>query len=156
MWQHPLRKLPDIMQIPISGNSTQSCLDAFLCNEEVYKNCPNCKSTRSLKSLDITLSPSTLILQIMRFSFDVSKKKSRKLHMPINCTTTLSLKNCGMYQLNSVINHIGESSTSGHYNIMFNDLENKQFILVDDTNIDYDSSIDVVKDMCYVVSYTKM
>ena len=76
--------------------------------------------------------------------------------MPINCTTTLSLKNCGMYQLNSVINHIGESSTSGHYNIMFNDLENKQFILVDDTNIDYDSSIDVVKDMCYVVSYTKM
>ena len=27
--KHPLHKLPDIRQIPICGNSTQTCLDAF-------------------------------------------------------------------------------------------------------------------------------
>ena len=47
----------------------------------------------------------------------------------INCSKTLSLKNCGIYKLNSVINHIGESSTSGHYTILPNDPVNKQFIL---------------------------
>ena len=144
------------MQIPISGNSTQSCLDAFLSNEEVHRICPNCKSPKSLKSFEITLPPSTLIMQLMRFSFDDSTKKTSKLHMPITCPITIYLKNCGMYQLNSVINHIGETSTNGHYNILLNDPVNKQFILVDDTNIDYNVNIDIVDDMCYVVSYTKM
>ena len=143
------------MQIPISGNSTQTCLDAFLSNEEVHRICPNCKSPISLKSFDVTLPPSTLIFQLLRFSYDASKKKIRKLHMPINCSTTVSLKNCGMYELNSVINHIGESSTSGHYNILLYNPPNKQSVLVDDTDIDYNASLDIVNEICYVVSYTK-
>ena len=75
--------------------------------------------------------------------------------MPINCSTTVSLKNCGMYELNSVINHIGESSTSGHYNILLYNPLNKQSVLVDDTDIDYNASLDTVNEICYVVSYTK-
>ena len=58
--------------------------------------------------------------------------------------------------MNSVINHIGESSNSGHYNILLYDPVNKQSILVDDTDIDYNASLDIVTNMCYVVSYTKM
>ena len=154
--KHAFSKLPDIMQTPIHGNSTQTCIDALFSYEEVHKICPNCKSSKSLKSSEITLPPTTLILQLLRFSYDASKKKTRKLHTPISCTPTITLRNCGMYQLNSVINHIGETSTSGHYNILLNDSVNKRFILVDDTNVDYNAKLDIVKEVCYIVAYTKI
>ena len=106
-------------------NSSKYCLNIY---GKSYL-WPSCKSTNSLKSLEITLPPSTLIIQLLRFSFDVSKNKTRKLHMPLNCPTTVSLKNCGMYQFNLVINHIGESSSSGHYNILLLDLVNKMTLI---------------------------
>ena len=89
MWQHAFSKLPDIMQTPIHGNSTQTCIDALFSYEEVHKICPNCK-------------------------------------------------------------------TSGHYNILINDSVNKRFILVDDTNVDYNAKLDIVKEVCYIVAYTKI
>ena len=69
----------------------------------------------------------------------------------------LTLPNGSTYVLNSVINHIGESSTSGHYNIVIFDEQLNKFILLDDSEITYNINID--KDMAeqsYVASYSRI
>ena len=56
-----------------------------------------------------------------------------------------------------MINHIGESSTSGHYNIVIFDEPFDEFILLDNSEIEYGVNID--EDMAqqsYVVSYTRI
>ena len=74
----------------------------------------------------------------------------------MNSPLHLSLKDSAMYQLNSVINHIGNSPNSGHYNIIFQDKLNKNFILVDDIDINYSSNVTETTEISYVVTYDKL
>ena len=61
-----------------------------------------------------------------------------------------------IYQLNTVINHIGEESTSGHYNILLADKHDSRFILVDDSEISYISDLNYTNANSYVILYTKL
>ena len=120
------------------------------------KKCSKCESMKSSKSSEIIVPPSTLILQLKRFSFDESVGKGTKLHVPVQCPINLLFNGSIMYQLNSVINHMGDSLDSGHYNILLNGkLENK-FILLDDSDICYNADISEVNKVSYVVIYDKL
>ena len=61
-----------------------------------------------------------------------------------------------MYQLNSVINHMGNTTNSGHYNILLQDKSNEDFILVDDIDMNYNSNITENNKVSYVVIYDKL
>ena len=80
-----------------------------------------------------------------------------KLDSEVFCPKTLALPNGAAYLLNSVINHIGESATSGHYNIMIFDEPNEEFILLDDSVILHNVKIDMtMAKTSYVAAYTRI
>ena len=133
--KHPIEGLPDIISISIKGETIQTCLDSYLSQEQVERKCSMCPLLKCWKSVDILVPPSTLILQLKRFSYDRTSETTTKLHVPISCPVALSLEGKAMYQLNSVINHMGEDTRSGHYNILVLDEDQQSFILVDDLEI---------------------
>ena len=110
----------------------------------------------SVNANEISVPPSTLILQLMRFSYNEANGRSTKVHVPVNCPSNLSLNGSVMYQINSVINHIGHSTNSGHYNILLQDKLNEDFILVDDIDINPRSNITETNKVSYVVIYDKL
>ena len=139
--KQPIKILPDILSLPIQGKTVQTCLDAYLASEEIVRRCSNCKSMKSSRSSEILVPPSTLILHLKRFFYDESKERVTKLHVPVYCPLNLLINNSVMYQFNAVINHMGESSSAGHYNILFHGKEENNFILVDDSDIQYNADI---------------
>ena len=61
------------------------------------------------------------------------------------------------FVLSSVINHIGERSTSGHYNIVIYDEANNKFILLDDSEIVDNVIIDNdMAEQSYVAAYKRI
>ena len=153
--KHPIKSLPDILSVPVEGYTTQTCLDSFLEKEEIERTCPACQSLKGWKNKEIIVPPSTLILQLKRFSFEEDTYSSKKLHVPISCPLVLYLKNETKYQLNMVVNHIGETASSGHYNILLNDRHHNKFILVDDLEIRSNPVLDDMDKMSYVIVYTR-
>ena len=154
--KHPIEILPDILSLPIQGETVQTCLNAYLASEKIDKKCSNCESMKSSKSSEILVPPSTLILQLKRFSYDESVGRGTKIHVPVHCPINLLFNGSIMYQLNSVINHMGDSLDSGHYNILFHGKLDNKFVLVDDSNIFYNANISEVNKVSYVVIYDKL
>ena len=145
--------LPDILSLPIQGETIQKCLDAYFASEEITKRCSNCMSLKSYKSSQLLVHPSTLILQLKRFSYHEAEGCVKKHHVPVKCPLNLSFDGSQMYQLNSVINHIGESSNSGHYNVLFHAKLDNSFVLVDDSDICYNAKMPKLEEETYVVIY---
>ena len=152
----PIKILPDILSLPIQGDTVQTCLDDYFASEKIKKKCSNCKSMESFKSSELLVPPSTLILQLKRFSYHETEGCVKKLHVPVKCPLNLSFEGSQIYQLNSVINHIGETSNSGHYNILFHAKLDNSFVLVDDSDIHYNANITEFEDVTYVVIYDKL
>ena len=156
MWQQPIQRMPDVISISIEGETVQTSVDSHFTRELVEKNCPKCHSRKSWKSQEIIVYPSTLIIQLKRFTFNEITKVPKKIHVPVSCPETLSLNNKRIYQLNAVIGNIGENSTSGHYNILLADRKNSRFTLVDDSEISYILDSNQFNAISYVVLYTKL
>ena len=57
---------------------------------------------------------------------------------------------------NSVINHSGESATSGYYTILLNDRTTSNSILVDDDHISHNIDVNEIDDVSYVAIYSKL
>ena len=153
----PIQKMTEVMHLQVKGKSTQNCLDEFLSRQEVESKCPACNGTQCEKTVEILCTPSTIILHLLRFLYDENLDATLKLDCPIFCPSLLTLPNGSTFILNSVINHIGESSTSGHYNIVLFDEEHNKLILLDDSQITEDIVFD--QDMAqnsYVATYTRI
>ena len=151
-----IKRMYDVLSIPINGDNIQTSLDGYFSTEVIDRKCAHCPSTSCSKSVNIVLPPSTLILHLLRFTYDESTKEAKKLNHPIKCPHNLLLNSTASYQLHSVINHIGESSTSGHYNFLIPDKHNQNFILLDDLHISYDYKSDDLDKILYVAVYTKL
>ena len=143
--------MPDVLSIPIKGVTLQECLDAYLASEKIERECSNCKARQSTLNLQVLVPPATLIIHILRFRYSELLDKSTKLHVPVSCPTNLTLECGALYQLNSIINHIGESPTSGHYNILVFDQVCNSFILLDDN-----CRLEDISCTSYVAVYKKM
>ena len=59
------------------------------------------------------------------------------------------------YSLTSVLNHIGEQTNLGHYNIILCDKDNANSVLLDDTLISILSDDQEMSDVSYIFIYTK-
>ena len=153
--KHEIQELPELISVSINGYTIQSCLDSHFSQEQIEKRCPMCPLLKCLKSVEIIVPPATLILQLNRFSYDRTSKTTNKLHTPVSCPVTLSLQGTAMYQLNSVINHMGENTRSGHYNILVMDEDKNSFIMVDDLEIRRNPVSSNMNNVSYVAVYIR-
>ena len=60
-----------------------------------------------------------------------------------------------IYSLNSITNHIGEETKSGHYNVIIHDRNNNNFVLLDDNTISIVDSINEVSELSYIFIFVK-
>ena len=67
----------------------------------------------------------------------VEKNEASKIHDQIMCSPSILMPSGSTYFLVSVINHIGEDTTSGHYNVMLSNKHSNKYVLLDDSNISY-------------------
>ena len=90
--------------------------------ENGYK-CINCnKTTKSVKTLEISNAPSILVVQIKRFQYTI-EGNGRKLcklikftdKLNINVDTLHDVANKITYKLKAVISHVGDEISGGHY-----------------------------------------
>ena len=77
--KHPIKRLPDIISVPIQGETAQTCLDSYLFREQIEKKCSNCQSLRCWKSAEIIVPPSTIILHLKRCTYEEVTKITKKL-----------------------------------------------------------------------------
>ena len=116
-----------------------------------------CDSKKCEKTIEIVCSPSTIVLHLLRFSYDEKEDKTVKSVRSFWCPTTLALPNGSTYGLSTVINHIGESANSGHYNIVIVDAAKNKLILLDDSEITENVHFDeLMAQQSYVATYTRI
>ena len=103
--QLPIQKLSEILTIQLQGNSIESFLMGFLSDEEVNQTCINCRNLKAVKSIEIVTDPSTLIVQLKRYKYDVDKKKAIKRQDKVNCSKSLVMPSGSSYTLSSHWKH---------------------------------------------------
>ena len=100
--------------------------------------------------------PSTLIIQLKRYTYNVNVRKIIKRQDEITCPKSLVMPSGSSFTLSSIVNHIGISPTKGHYNVLLYDQIRDCFVLLDDLNISFAVNIDSeISKLCYIVVYTK-
>ena len=151
-----IQKMAEILPIQLIVYTIQSCIEAFFFSEEVDWRCPNCGLEKCLKSVEVICPPSTLIIQLLHIVHDEVHKVTIKKHTPILCPENVVLGNGASYALSSVINHEGEASDSGHYNIVIFDKPKHKFILLDDIEITDNVDLKDMVQMSYVATYIRI
>ena len=90
----------------------------------------------------------------MKYKFNEKRQKAVKKHDHIKYSSSLIFGTGSTYSLSSVINHIGEETNAGHYNIVIFDDEHKKFVLLDDTVIVNDVKINTyMNQSSYIFTY---
>jgi uncharacterized UBP type Zn finger protein len=146
--------LPDVIPIQISNESIETCFENYFSPEEIKWNCPKCPKSTVRKTSSLITEPGVLILQLMRYKYDDKQQKVIKLQQKVISPSRLILQKGTEYSLHSVINHLGENTQSGHYNLVLFNSEAKKRILLDDSTISYiDDSQEEMKKMSYVCIY---
>ena len=156
MWQLPVQKLSEILTIQIQGKSIESCLTGFLSDEEVNQSCTYWNNKKTVKSVEIITDPATLIVQLNRYKYDVDKRKVINRQENINCSKSLVMPGGSSYTLSSIVNHIGNTASEGHYNVLIYDKITDSYVLLYDLHDSY--NVELSSDtsrLCYIVSYTK-
>ena len=152
--ESPIQKLSEVLMIPMNGQCIQSCLLNFLSEEEITVNCEKCANTVAKKKIQLVTEPSTLILQLKRYKFDANVQRSFKIQDEIECPKVLQMSSGNCYVLSSIICHIGNQPTEGHYQMIVYDKIYDCFVLLDDSNIYIGTGItDGINEICYIVTY---
>ena len=146
-----VQHFPEVTPIPISGQSVQSCLDDYFSSEEIGWKCPNCPKVQVRRTSSLITEPKILILQLMRYKYDESQQKVSKVHSEVISTPTLILKSGATYSLESIINHTGENTQSGHYNLLL--FANDGTLLLDDATISYIDFPQEMNKISYICIY---
>ena len=147
--------LSQIIPIQIVGESVQNGFENIFKTEKISWKCPKCSSPTVNKRVWIVQEPATLILQLMRYSFDVAKNEASKIEDPVACPKNLLLSSGTSYSLHSVINHHGEETKSGHYNMILYDKNADNFVLLDDSNVSFLDDSHDMNTVSYISIYVK-
>ena len=134
-----------------------------------YK-CDKCKKTNCNKTIELLNTPRYLIIQLKRFIFHQEKMQFNKLTTPIeyplyldlddyliknNINQNINEKN--VFNLSTVINHLGNGFNGGHYT-SFHKIQEKWFHADDETIVEVDKEIIFTnkhKQDAYILIYEK-
>ena len=151
-----IQNLPEILPIPLEGENIQMCIEKYFSSEIIEWRCPICPRSKVMKTVKIIKEPETLVLQILRFEYNIDDKNVMKKHDPLVFPIHLNFRRNSLYTLRSVINHHGDHLRSGHYTSLVYDEKSNEFVLIDDDSLYTDFQLD--KDMLevsYLVTYIK-
>ena len=108
-------------QHPLKFHDVQSAFTEFLAGEPVkYTDypCAACQSTHYLKAFQATVTPQVLVLNLNRFKYTQLASGEitgpHAINHPVATSDTLTL-NDDIYELRSVVVHLGASVHAGHY-----------------------------------------
>ena len=146
--------MSDVIPIQIIEGNVEKGLEEMFTAEKFNWKCPKCDSLEATKILEILQEPPTLILQLMRFKFDLTTKEIIKIHDPVFCPQSLLMPSGTTYTLNSSINHIGQNAKSGHYHLVLYDRSNDKLVLLDDMEISHVFDMyHEIGELCYMLTY---
>jgi uncharacterized UBP type Zn finger protein len=152
----PVNNMPEILPIAVKGVNIQTCLANYFSDETVKWKCPRCLESNASKSVNIIQEPETLLLQLMRFKCSPLDGQTIKMHNQVICPIDLQLNSDTIYTLKCIINHIGSSPQSGHYNSLLCEKISSEFVLIDDDVIKSNVKIDrEMRKLPYLVAYVK-
>ena len=116
---------------------------------------PECGNLH-VKQTQIITEPSTLIIQLKRYHYDIGEGIAIKRKDNIDIEKTIKMISGHSYRISSIINHFGDTPEEGHYNILIYDHRNDSYILVDDQYTK--SNVEItheMKSLSYILVYTK-
>ena len=103
----------NIVAIPISGTTLHTCLDEYLSQHEIERNCPNCECQSATQVTEFINEPTLLILQLNRFNYCETSGTIIKMHNQISVPTMIQLPSGGSFQIRGAIFHFGHTPYSG-------------------------------------------
>ena len=115
------------LQVPIApAGGLQRLLEKEVEPEVIERQCPQCDHQQATKTLHIIRLPKILCVQLKRFFFNTQRNFSGKIDRFVDFPMDLDLTQLitgdrsefKTYKLQSVVNHYGQSSYSGHYTTM--------------------------------------
>ena len=130
-----------------ANNNLNKLFDKYFQSEKLedYK-CDQCKETNCYKKSQLLNTPKYLIVQLKRFLFQSDTMSYSKIMTPVEYPLYLDvdnylienninkkLNNKNIYNLNTIINHLGSNFNGGHYT-SFHKIQDKWF-LADDEDI---------------------
>ena len=104
--------------------------------------------------MQILTKPKLLMLVLKRYEFDSRTKRMTKDKRAVNCPKKLVLP-CGSFlRIKAIINHYGDSPSSGHYTALLWDDKHDIFVHVNDTKVEMFQQIPQEMSGCnYIVIY---
>ena len=152
----PYEQMSEIVPVQVVDGNVQRGLEELFIPEMINWKCPKCKNTTVEQKLTLIQEPSTLILKLMRYEFDNSRKKISKVNVPVICPRNLRMSCGSRYCLKSYISHIGEHTRSGHYTTTLFDAATDEVVVLDDDKVyDLADAYDEKSEMSYIFIYEK-
>jgi len=122
-----------------TDNQLFRCVNVYLDNQDdialeprdyfADRPCTSCFAPQTLCTSEMTRCPTILFALLMRF--DLQGKNCKTVHL----TETITTKNNTKYELVAVVNHIGNSSESGHYTATISRGASHMWFTCDDNNV---------------------
>ena len=100
--------------------------------------------------------PANLIMQLNRFRYSPLDGQAIKLQEPLIFPPVIQLPSGCSYRLVATVNHLGETTNSGHYISLLYDHDTDKFSLLDDSSVIH--SVEMNEDISqqvYLLVYAK-
>mmetsp|Transcript_15523 Transcript_15523/g.48578 ORF Transcript_15523/g.48578 Transcript_15523/m.48578 type:complete len:1140 (-) Transcript_15523:33-3452(-) len=129
--------------------------------DEYY--CRKCKThVRALKQMSLWSAPPILLVHLKRFAYTALRraKISRLVNFPTNLDLTSLVLDpttapLAHYELYAVLNHVGSSSSSGHYTAIVRSANDGAWYRCDDATVTPVDEDEIVTPQAYVLCYRR-
>ena len=132
----------NIVMLPLVGSTLLMCLDQYLTEHEIERDCPHCGNTTASQVTVFTFDPETIIFQLLRFRYSEEHGAAIKIHDEIYVPTRINLPTGALYEIVGTVNHYGQSADSGHYTASLYNKEKDNYYICDDETIYEINSLD--------------
>lgn len=147
--------LINIVSLPFVGPTLHICLDEYLTEREIVRDCPHCDSQSASQITSFAVNPETIIFQILRYSYSEQIKGPIKNSDRIDIPIEMNLPGAA-YMIVGCIFHYGQTCNSGHYTAAVYCKERKSFCLCnDETNHEIRSFDEELERTVYLIVYER-
>ena len=146
----------NIIVLCLAGPTLLMCLDEYLTEHEIERDCPHCESKTASQVTSFTQDPEAIIFQLSRFQYSNEEGRAIKLHNEIIVPTRINLPSGALYQIIGTVNHYGQTADSGHYTASIYNKQKNNYIICDDENTyEIDSIDESLSSKVYLIIYQR-
>ena len=136
--------------LPLVEYTLENNLQHYFDEEIIERKCSKCGHNEGTQVISFSDDPELLIIQLKRFKYE--NNRAHKIDSEVSVPLRLSLPSGSLYKIIGTVNHIGNSTASGHYTSTVYNEGKKNFFLVDDEQI---QEIDSLNDTVFGQSIAK-